>query len=74
MTRYTVSYEGLDDVTKHNQAIADVKEYLGEDRFSQLTELFRQQPYTLDQFSLAVSFAGVQGYPVKAWYNHCYPL
>ena len=74
MTHYTVNYEGLDDVAKHNKAIADTKDYLGEDRLDKLTGLFREQPYTLDQFCLAASFAGVQGYPAKAWFNYCYPL
>ena len=74
MTHYTVNYEGLDKVTKHNKAIQDIKDYLGEDRFNQITELVRKDSYTLDQFRMAVSFAGVQGYPAKAWYNYCFPL
>ena len=74
MTSYIINYEGLDPVAKHNQAIADTQEYLGPERFEKLTALFKEQPYTLDQFQMAASFAGVQGYPAKAWYNYCYPL
>lgn len=71
---YTINYEGLDPIAKHNKAICDIKDYLGEDRFAHLVNLFREHPYTLEQFQLAASFAGIQGYPAKAWFNYCYPL
>lgn len=71
---YTVNYEGLDPIAKHNKAIADIKEYLGEDRFETLTEQFKNRSPSFEQFELMVSFAGVQGYPAKAWFNYCYGL
>lgn len=74
---YSVDYSSFtDEVAKHNCAIQDIKEYLGEERFKNITQIAKDQPepFTLEQFTLAVSFAGVQGYPVKAWYNYCYPL
>lgn len=76
MTHYTVDYSNLNDdpIAKHNKAIEDIKEYLGDDRFKTLTEKFKQMSPSLDQFELMVSFAGVQGYPVKAWFNYCYGL
>ena len=71
---YTVSYEGLSSQEKHDKALGDLKEYLGEDRFEQLTrELSRHPDLTLEQFEFYASFAGVQGYPVRAWYLHCFP-
>jgi hypothetical protein len=74
MTHYNVDYSGMDEVAKHNKAIEDIKEYMGEERFTKLTALLKEDSYTLSQFEMAVSFAGVQGYPAKAWYNYCFPL
>lgn len=76
MTHYNVSYEGLSDIEKHNKAIQDIKDYLGEEKFEQLTKQCKEEypDLTLEQFRMSVSFAGVQGYPVKAWYNYIYPL
>lgn len=28
----------------------------------------------LDELHIALSFVGIQGYPVKAIYNYCFPL
>lgn len=75
MTHYDVDYTGLDPIEKHNKAIQDIKEYLGESRFEELTTMFREdEAITLREFQIAVSFAGVQGYPTKAWFNYCYGL
>lgn len=75
MTSYTVNYEGLDPIAKHNKAIEDIKDYMGSERFEMLTELFKNEgEMTLGQFEMVVSFAGVQGYPAKAWYNYIYGL
>lgn len=76
MTHYTINYEGLSEIEKHNKAIQDIKDYLGEAKFDEVTAIVKNspKPYNLEQFLLAVSFAGIQGYPAKAWYNHCYPL
>jgi len=73
---YTTHYEGS-PIVRHNKAIADIKDWLGKERFETITKLMREketeQP-TLEVFTAIVSFAGVQGYPVKAWYNHCFPV
>jgi hypothetical protein len=76
MTHYNISYEGLDPIEKQNKAIADIKEYMGEAKFVDLTSKLRAAypDCTIEQFTLMVSFAGVQGYPVKAWYNYTYGL
>lgn len=75
---YDICYSHLDHdpIAKHNKAIQDIKDYLGEDRFNKLTQCVQNEPeqYTFDQFRLAVSFAGIQGYPVRAWYNYVYGL
>lgn len=71
---YTTNYEGLDPIAKHDKAITDILEWMGKDRFDKATSEFRKHNLTLEQFELYASFAGVQGYSVKAWYNYCYPL
>lgn len=78
MTHYTVDYSNLnnDPIAKHNKAIQDIKEYLGDERFKRITDCMRTDcpNMTLEQFTMAASFAGVQGYPVKAWYNYIFGL
>lgn len=75
---YIVDYSELDNdpIAKHNKAIEDIKEYLGEEKFNRVTEQIRTEypDMTLKQFQMAISFGGVQGYPAKAWYNHCFGL
>lgn len=76
MTHYDVDYSEIQDpIAKHNKAIEDIKEYMGEERFANLTNTFKEYPnLSLEQFTLYCSIAGVQGYPVKAWYNYCYGI
>ena len=74
---YTIDYSNESDpIAKHNKAIEDIKEYVGEDRFETLTQQIKEEypNMSLEQFQLVVSFAGVQGYPAKAWFNYCYGL
>lgn len=78
MTHYTINYSNcIDEVAKHNKALADIKDFLGEERFNNLTEMFKvhwsEQP-ELGHFQLMCAFVGVQGYPVKAWYNYIWSL
>lgn len=77
MTHYNIDYSKYDDdpITKHNQAIKDIKEYIGEEKFDNLTQEFKSFSWmSLEQFGFYVSLAGIQGYPVKAWYNYIYGL
>jgi len=68
----TVDYTNL--AKPEVKALADCKEWLGADRFAHLTSLFKSDypGITLDQFRVMVSFAGIQGYPCKVWYEHIY--
>jgi hypothetical protein len=73
MAHYTRSYEGLTGQAKHDAAITDIIDYLGEERFDLITDLCREDKPThpgLGWFMIAVSLSGVEGYPVKAWYAH----
>lgn len=70
---YTVHYAG-DTATKHAKALEDTKEYLGADRFRQITDLMvasHEGEQTLVQI---VSFAGVRGLPAVAWAEHIMDL
>lgn len=73
MTHYTMSYAGLTDEVKSARAIQDIKDYLGEDKFESTTEIMRREMIPYEQFTMAMAFmAGIEGYPVKAWYEHVY--
>lgn len=74
---YTIDYTSLEPLEAHKKALEDIKEYMGDEKFVQLTEEFRkfpQEQMPIDRFAMFVDVAGVRGYPVKAWYNHVYPL
>lgn len=73
---YDVDYSVFDnEVDKHNAAIEDIRDYLGGEKFATLTTEFRAMgEMTFGSFANYVSIAGISGYPVKAWYNHIWPL
>lgn len=73
MSHYTVDYTVLKDETqKQNEAMKDIKSYLG-DRFENLNTLLleyvRDYGMTKDDFRSALAFAGIQGYPVGVWFE-----
>lgn len=70
----TISYEGLDPIEKHNKAIQDIKEYLGAQKFEEVVGLFKGREMPLENFQCYMGLGGIEGYPVKAFYNHIYGL
>jgi len=73
MTHYTVDYTALTGEAKREKALRDIEDYLGKERYDYLTEVLANgEGYDLETFSMIVSFAGVQGYPAKAWWEHCF--
>ena len=71
MTHYNVNYSHLEEPNRSDKAIADLVEWLGEDRFTKLTEDFRKlKPMDHEQFAMWLSIAGVQGFPVIAYWRH----
>jgi len=71
---YDIDYSTLSEEEKKKKAIEDIIEYMGEERFNTLTKSLKDHPsLTLDKFSMYVHIAGVQGYPVKVWYDYCFP-
>lgn len=79
MTHYDVDYSKLQEPEKSNKALADIKDYVGEERFNKITEALRaelrggtQEPRSWDQFKLVMSFAGIQGFPCQPMYVWVY--
>lgn len=65
MTHYNINYTSLSPLDKFNKAIADCIDYLGQEKFEELCDKV-PKTMTLDIFRMALSFAGIQGYPAKA--------
>ena len=67
---YKISYKDLPQAQADQKALRDIIDWMGIERFTEVTDEFRKmEPLDLDHFSLLVSFAGVAGYPVRAWYR-----
>jgi len=74
MTHYNRSYAGMEGINKRQHALNDIKEWLGDHRkFLELTKTFRAEKPSQRAFTFYCGLAGVQGYPVVAWWRHCFP-
>jgi len=70
---YEINYAELSPAERQEKAIADLKEFLGEERFERLTSDFRVYgKLDLEKFAFLCSITGVSGYPVTAWHTHVY--
>lgn len=68
---HDVRYDLSNPAEAQDQAMKDIEEWLG-DRFSTVEATVKRVvdggcPF--DEFQFAVSFVGIQGYPVKVWYQ-----
>lgn len=73
MTHYTRDYSTLTGSAKSSAAIADIIDFLGDNKFDELTAEFRRYRHLeLDQFACFVGIAGISGYPVEAWHDYIY--
>jgi hypothetical protein len=75
MSHYDIDYGGLDERTKEARAIQDIIDYLGQERFDYISTAIKQgmvedMDLDADALRLPLSLAGVQGYPVTAWFNY----
>lgn len=68
---YTIKYSGD---AKKQQALNDVKDYVGVDRFDDLTQRFIESQQPQATLELMISFTGIQGYPAQAWAEHAISL
>lgn len=74
MTHYDVSYAGLEGDEKQAKALQDIREYMGDDKFVKVClELRKGGKPEFESFQTACSFGGIQGYPVRALYEHLWP-
>lgn len=51
-------------------AVEDIRKWLGKERYTKLVNEGIGQIINHDTFALLCSFAGIHGFPVKAWYEH----
>lgn len=72
---YEIDYKRFATVAERDAAaVADVREFMGAERFDTVRGLFAQlEPVALDLFRLQMSFAGIQGYPVEALHRLFWP-
>lgn len=77
MTHYIIDYATLGPGTEaaHKQAIADIKDYIGEERYNLITLEFKKMPVMPDlgQMHYWLMLSGISGYPVRAWQAECWP-
>ena len=74
MTHYNINYGNRSAADKQAAALADIRSFWGDERYERVVDLFKQLAApTRDGFALQMSFAGVQGYPVTALYDHLWP-
>jgi len=69
---YTIDYSAQPDEAADAAAVRDIIDYVGEQRFRDISATLRdaiRQGATERDFHLPLSFAGVQGFPVGAWYR-----
>ena len=72
---YEVNYDKLAPADRDAAAIADIRDWLGQERDDRLCETFaaQEQPMSQEDFAVVCSFAGIQGLPVQAWYRSLWP-
>lgn len=64
---YTVNYNQPLLKDRLTAALQDVREYLGEDNYQRLLKTaVADTSLTFEQFRFALSFAGIEGLPVRA--------
>jgi len=74
MSHYTINYQDIqDEAEKSKKAMNDIVDYLGKEKYNELNRdlvlLYKSEPFDHKRLSAWLSFAGIQGYPVTAWFN-----
>ena len=68
--RTSIDY-GPETAQSRAKALADCRAYFGK-QFNKIVEELREKPLNPRQFTIGLAFAGVEGFPVKVLYEHCY--
>lgn len=64
-----VDYTHLPEGAKAAKALEDIKNWLG-DNFEKVEATFLNEGHIpFDAFTVYCAFAGIQGYPVRVWYE-----
>lgn len=74
MTHYDADYSNFtDESEKAKKAMKDIVDYLGDKKYKDINRhlvlLFKSAPFNRDWLAEGLSLAGIQGYPVTAWFN-----
>jgi hypothetical protein len=75
MTTYEIVYDQPEGAEKRAKAVADIQSYLGQERYEEISGLLiqAQEAGELRQgfkaMIMPLIMVGVQGYPVRAWYE-----
>lgn len=68
----TIDYHHLSGKAKQQAALLDLRNYYGSDKFDHLNGEFKtlkDQGLTFEGFTAYVELSGVQGYPIRAWWD-----
>ena len=69
-----IKYPQTDPAEKRAAAIADIRAWVGDERFEKICEGFKARPrVSPEHFTLLLSIAGIAGYPVRALYETIWP-
>jgi hypothetical protein len=72
MSHHEVDYSELEGAAKEIKALADIIDYLGQEKFNLLVEHTKTCDAGYVRGALT-HVAGISGYPVTAFINHYYP-
>lgn len=64
----TINYTSLEGAAKAKKAIADIKSYLGNKKYAEVAPEMALVTNP-KQFAFYCMIAGIEGYPVVAWYE-----
>lgn len=64
---HTVKYDHHDPRVNYMNALRDIEDFIGAERYAKLTDMFAETNYDHEALITAMSFAGIQGYPATAW-------
>ena len=67
-------YSGLSVEQQRQRALADLRDFFGEERFEEVSKSFPKPKMSYALFDKWACFAGVQGLPVRFWYEYVYGI
>lgn len=66
---YEIDYSDMSETRKRRKALLDCREFLGKARFAVIRAELRKLHAPLGVWHTVLSFAGIQGYPVRVLYE-----